>query len=42
MSVWHRYWRDFGVWHGLFQAFMVTVWVASGVGLLGGLVWMAR
>lgn len=41
MNVWRRYWRDFGVRYGLFQAFMAIAWVASGMGMIGGLVWMA-
>ncbi|MFJ4828415.1 hypothetical protein ACIP79_00515 [Streptomyces sp. NPDC088747] len=40
MSAWRNYWQAYGVGYGLFQAFMVTMWVASGLGLFGTLAWM--
>jgi hypothetical protein len=41
MNAWRDYWQAFGVPYGLFQAFMVILWVASGAGLLGTLGWLA-
>jgi len=40
MRLWREYWQAFGVRYGLFQAFMAVVWVASGLGMFGGLAWL--
>ncbi|MFF0183532.1 hypothetical protein [Streptomyces sp. NPDC005244] len=37
---WINYWRWYGIGYGLFQAFMITVWIVSGIGMLAGLAWM--
>ncbi|MFF8482296.1 hypothetical protein [Streptomyces antibioticus] len=41
MQTWRDYWHGFGVPYGIFQVFMVLLWVVSGVGMFGGLAWMA-
>lgn len=40
MKMWHSYRESYGLWYGLFQAFMVTVWVASGIGMVAGIPWL--
>ncbi|MFH8405552.1 hypothetical protein ACH4FX_12365 [Streptomyces sp. NPDC018019] len=39
MNIWRAYWHSYGIGYGLFRAFMVTMWGASGVGMLAGLAW---
>jgi hypothetical protein len=40
VNAWRQYWHWYGVGYGLFQAFMVTVWIASGLGMVGGIAWL--
>ncbi|WP_257136554.1 hypothetical protein [Streptomyces sp. f150] len=40
MKTWHSYWDAYGPRYGLFQAFMVTLWVASGIGMVVGIAWL--
>ncbi|WP_432053779.1 hypothetical protein [Streptomyces sp. bgisy022] len=41
MRVWREYWQQYGVRYGLFQAFMALLWAVSGMGLFGGLTYLA-
>ncbi|MEU0200953.1 MULTISPECIES: hypothetical protein [unclassified Streptomyces] len=41
MRVWRECWQAFGVRYGLFQVFMAALWAVSGLGLFGGLAWLA-
>ncbi|SCE58526.1 hypothetical protein GA0115253_107857 [Streptomyces sp. Termitarium-T10T-6] len=38
--MWHSYWEAYGLGYGLFQAFMVTVWVTSGIVTVVGIPWL--
>jgi hypothetical protein len=40
MRVWREYWQWYGIRYGLGQAFMAVLWVASGLGLFGGLAYL--
>jgi len=41
MRVWSNYWHEYGIRYGLFQAFMAVLWATSGLGMFGGLAWLA-
>ncbi|MGW5616292.1 hypothetical protein [Streptomyces sp. NPDC003877] len=40
MRIWREYWQAYGCSYGLFQAFMAVLWVASGMGVFGGLAYL--
>lgn len=41
MNTWRDYWQSYGIRYGAFQAFMVTAWVLSGIGMVAGLAVLA-